>query len=114
MYDSPDNDHYCQMNEGVVASPAVEAAVSALELSDKWLCDSGTTFDLVSSNIAQKKPQAIGMAKDPIKMNTANGVYTADRILSMQTPGLGPAGGQAFIMKTTPSALSVGQRVMKH
>ena len=42
----------------------------------------------------------------------ANGTYRADTALSMSTPGLGHDESSAYAMESTPSALSVGQRVL--
>ena len=41
-----------------------------------------------------------------------NGVHRADKTLSMTTPSLGDEESKAYIMDHTPSALSVGQRIM--
>ena len=84
---------------------------SALDLSEKWLCDTGAAYDLVSWDIANKHTDYQSPV-EPINFQTANGVYRADTALSMTTPGLGDEEANAYIMNHSPSALSVGQRVM--
>ena len=84
---------------------------SALDLSEKWLCDTGAAYDLVSWDIANNYTDFQSPAK-PIDFQTANGVYRADTTLSMLTPGLGEEEANAYVMNNTPSALSVGQRVL--
>ena len=84
---------------------------SALELSEDWLCDTGAAFDLVSRDKADCYTDFQTPAK-PITFQTANGAHRADRTLSMTTPSLGEEESKAYIMDNTPSALSVGQRIM--
>ena len=84
---------------------------SALDLSEKWLCDTGAAYDLVSWEIANNYTDFQSPTK-PINFQTANCVYRADTTLSMSTPGLGEDEASAYVMNNTPSALSVGQRVM--
>ena len=84
---------------------------SALDLSEKWLCDTGAAYDLVSWDIANNYTNFQSSAK-PIDFQTANGVYRASTTLSMLTPGLADEEAHAYVMNNTPSALSVGQRVL--
>ena len=102
--------HQC---ESVTAMPVIPGLPSALELAESWLCDTGTAYDLVPLSIANKHAYAIANA-EPRTFQTANGRHKADKALNMQTPGLGSAGASAYIMKDTPCALSVGQRVMNN
>ena len=84
---------------------------SALDLSEKWLCDTGAAYDLVPRDIANDHTDFRSPAK-PINFQTANGVHHADTTLSMTTPALGDDESEAYIMNNTPPALSVGLRVM--
>ena len=91
---------------------AVESSMpSALDLSEKWLCDTGAAYDLVPWDIANDHTDFQSTAK-PINFQTANGVHRADTTLSMTTPALGDDESEAYIMSDTPPALSVGQRVL--
>ena len=84
---------------------------SALDPSDRWLCDTGAAYDLVSWDIANKHTDFQSPA-NPINFQTANGVHRSDTTLSMTTPSLGDEENKAYIMDNSPSALSVGQRIM--
>ena len=84
---------------------------SALDLSEEWLCDTGAAQDLISRDKADNHTDFQSPAKH-IKVQTANGDYRAETALSMNTPALGEGESRAYIMDHTPSALSVGQRVM--
>ena len=98
-------------NEGEEALPAVAALPSALDLSEKWLCDTGAAFDLVPWDIANQYTD-FHASVDPVNFHTANGPYRADTTLQMRTPCLGDGEASAYIMSNSPSALSVGQRVL--
>ena len=98
-------------NDGVTAVAAESPTPSALEISVKLLCDSGAAQDLISSGIANRYTHS----RCPIKLihfQTANGPHLADTALTMLTPGLGDGESNAYAMNTTPSALSIGQRVL--
>ena len=84
---------------------------SALDLLEKWLCDTGAAYDLVPRDITNNHTDFQSPAK-PINFQTANGAHRADTTLSMTTPALGEDESKAYIMDHTPSALSVGQRIM--
>ena len=102
----------CQPREDVAATPAVAASATALELNDRWLCDTGAAFDLASGSAARNGIDSL-VDVTPISFQTANGVHTANQALQTNTPGLGPAGLRAYVMhENSPCALSVGQRCM--
>ena len=84
---------------------------SALNLSEEWLCDTGAAYDLALHDNADHHTDFQSPAK-PINFQTANGVHRAETTLSMTTPALGDDESHAYIMDHTPSALSVGQRIM--
>ena len=74
---------------------AVESSMpSALELSKKWLCDTGAAYDLVSWDKANDYTDVQSPAT-PINFQTANGVHQADTTLSMTTPALGEEESEA-------------------
>ena len=98
-------------NESAMAMPAEAMMPSALDLSKEWLCDSGAAYDLVSQDMADPYPDYQASAK-PVNFHTANGVHRSETTLSMSTPALGAEESRAYIMEKSPSALSVGQRVM--
>ena len=85
---------------------------SALDLSEDRLCDTGAAFDLASGSAARDGVDSL-VDVAPISFQTANGVHTAKQAIQTSTPGLGPAGLQAYVMhENSPCALSVGQRCM--
>eukprot|EP00974_Lingulodinium_polyedra_P084085 8142314-Lingulodinium_polyedra.AAC.1 len=49
-----------------------------------------------------------------MNFQTANGPYRASKALGMDTPGLGSAGSNAYVMNESRCALSFGQRCMNH
>ena len=84
----------------------------ALELADRWLCDTGAAYDLVSGSAAKSEWDSAIDVK-PVPFQTANGIHATTQSLQTETPGLGPAGLQAYAMhEYSPCALSVGQRCM--
>ena len=98
-------------NDGEMAMAARPSMPSALDLSKEWLCDTGAAFDLVSRDKADFHTNFQAPAK-PINFQTDNGAYRADKTLSMTTPALGKEESKAYITENTPSALSIGQRIM--
>ena len=98
-------------NESDKAMAAAPLMPSALDLSKEWLCDTGAAYDLVSQDAADSHKDYQATAR-PVNFHTANGVHRSDVTLSMTTPGLGNEESRAYIMEKSPSALSVGQRVM--
>ena len=102
----------CQRHGNAVATPAVKAGATALELAGRWLCDTGAAYDLVSGSVAKSGWDSVIDVK-PVPFQTANGIHTTNKALQTETPGLGPAGLQAYVMhEDSPCALSVGQRCM--
>ena len=98
-------------NESDKAMAAGPAMPSALDLSKEWLCDTGAAYDLVSRDKADHHTDYQSPAQ-PINFHTANGVHRSETTLSMTTPALGEDESRAYIMDHSPSALSVGQRIM--
>ena len=106
----PYHDPNCQ-DEGIEAMPA-EEEVSALDLTGKWLCDPGAARDLFSQVIATENPDSVHAAPKPVHFVTANGKLTSEQVLQMRTLGLGSDVSDAYVLKNSPSALSIGQRVL--
>ena len=93
--------------------PACEEGVSALDVASRWICDTGAARDLVSMKMAKHHARVFSDTK-PVQFATANGSYQADKVLAMDTPGLGSVGAKAYVMNDSPSAFSVGRRCVKN
>ena len=65
----------CQRHDNAVATPAVKAGATALELADRWLCDTGAAYDLVSGSVAKSGWVSVIDVK-PVPFQTANGIHT--------------------------------------
>ena len=83
-----------QPNESVPAMPACEEGVSAFDVVSRWICDTGAARDLVSRNVAKHHANAFLDTK-PVKFATANCSYETNKVLAMDTPGLGSVGAKS-------------------
>ena len=70
----------CQRHDTAVATPAVKAGAAALELADRWLCDTGAAYDLVSGSVAKSGWDSAIDVK-PVPFQTANGTHTTNKAL---------------------------------
>ncbi len=88
-------------------------AVGALDVSERWLLDTGAARDLISQEAAHRFPVAVHEAQ-PLNFHTANGTIMADQMLRFSTlPNERRPTGTAYVLPDSPSALSIGRRVMR-
>ncbi len=97
-------------NEVALPSPDFEAA-DVTDRVDNIRVDSGTPHDRISEFIAAMLPTAMVHAP-PIRRSTANGVVRTDRALQVLHSMLGNEVTSAYILKQTPTAISLSTRCM--
>jgi hypothetical protein len=98
-----------------VMTPELKVAASASRAngSKRWLVDTGCPLDLIAEyEIGQDEKEYIKPATDSVRLNTANGITKANRIIKYRVDGM-EDGIEAFVLSSTPTVMSVGKRCME-
>jgi len=91
----------------------VAASASRANGTKRWLVDTGCPLDLIAEyEIGQDEKEYIKPATDSVRLNTANGITKANRIIKYRVDGM-EDGIEAFVLSSTPTVMSVGKRCME-
>ena len=82
-------------------------------LDTNWILDSGASYDLVSQADVATFSRHVRRSPNPITLLTANGVVPATKSITLDIPGL-EDNPEHYVLQSTPNALSMGIRCMKH
>ena len=77
----------------------------------KWLGDTGTDLD-IGENYSVVEQGKVREAEDTLTLSTANGPVTTSIAVDTHLPGL-MEGFSPYVLKSSPPALSIGQRCME-
>ena len=103
------------VSEGVIACedalPAPPGAVDVSDISDRIIADTGTGNDLIAAEKTYPYASSIVKVK-AIKLSTANDRIKANKALRGVVPLLGNQSSSFYILKSCPTAISIGTRVM--
>ena len=83
---------------------------SIFAVTDKVLVDSGSGFDLIGLSKTNNYWQNV-LQVQPVTFHTANGAYYANQAVPFSIPPLPKSTALPYIMKDSPTVLSLGQRV---
>ena len=107
----------CGSNDAVLSTGDVTLAATSQEsvevadIVDKIIADTGASHDFIDQAHANHYPLAHILAPT-VRLSTANHVVKASNALNGTVDHLGSDPSPFYILKSTPTALSVGARVM--
>ena len=78
----------------------------------KWLGDTGTDQDIIGENYSVVEQGQIHEAENTLTLSTANGPVTTSIAVDTHLPGL-VEGFSPYVLRSSPPALSIGQRCME-
>ena len=103
----------CRQKHGI-ESPSFSMVPStpARNFGVKWLGDTGTDQDIIGENYSVVEQGHIHEAESTLTLSTANGPVTTSIAVDTHLPGL-VEGFSPYVLKSSPPALSIGQRCME-